>query len=70
MRNDILNVIKKQNWGALGNFRFEKKFVIEKYKFCIFLSPLFFQIRSFLSRQRAFQSGWAGLDLYRWGYEI
>ena len=25
MRNDILKVIKKQNWGALANFGFEGK---------------------------------------------
>ena len=25
MRNDILKVIKKQNWGASENFGFEKK---------------------------------------------
>ena len=25
MRNDILKVIKKQNWDALENFGFEKK---------------------------------------------
>ena len=25
MRNDILKVIKEQNWGALENFEFEKK---------------------------------------------
>ena len=25
MRNDILKVIKKKNWGTLENFGFEKK---------------------------------------------
>ena len=30
MRNDILKVIKKQNWSELEKFGFEKKLVIEK----------------------------------------
>ena len=29
MRNNILKVFKKQNWGALENFGLEKKMVIE-----------------------------------------
>ena len=32
IRNDILKVIKKQNWGALENFGFEKKMVTKIYK--------------------------------------
>ena len=32
MRDDILEVIKNQNWGALENFGFErKKLVTEKF---------------------------------------
>ena len=46
MRNDVLNVIKKQNWGALENFGFKRKKVTEKYIISIFVTNFFFQIRS------------------------
>ena len=47
MRNDILNVIKKQNWDALENFGFENKWGQKNIKFIFFCHQFFFQIRSF-----------------------
>ena len=48
MRNDILKVIKKQNWGALENFGFEKKNGDIKIQNFYFSVTNIFLIRSFL----------------------
>ena len=48
MRNDILKVIKEQNWGALENFEFEKKNGDRKIYNFLENFFFFFQVRSFL----------------------
>ena len=49
MRNDILKVIKKQNWGALENFGFEKKNGDRK------IQNFYFSVTNFFFKSEVFQ---------------
>ena len=47
MRNDILKLIKEQNWGSLENFELKKKIVTEKLKNFLREKTFFFSSKVF-----------------------